>query len=168
VLPGSIGTMTIPIAKAFGAHVTAVDTTHKLDTLRTIGADRVVDHTQEDISNEGEAFDATIDIVGRNAKHNPVRRNLKTVKPDGCLVLANPPIEQLLAPLITKKKVRFPLAAYPRRDCEQLERLIESGKVKPTVDREYRLDQVVDAHRYVETGQRVGNVVLTVGAHNEK
>ena len=163
---GSIGTMAIQIARAFGAHVTAVDTTHKLQKLRDLGADRVIDYTREDVAREGEVYDATIDIVGGNARGSSLRRSLKTVKPDGLLILGNPPFRHLLAlpfaRLFTRKKVRFALASYGKRDCDELERLIQSGRVSPAIDRVYALEQAVDAHRYMETGQRIGNVVLAV------
>jgi 2-desacetyl-2-hydroxyethyl bacteriochlorophyllide A dehydrogenase len=170
---GSIGTMAVQIAKAFGAHVTVVDTTHKLKRLLDLGADRAVDFTAEDFTRDGELYDVVIDIVGRNVTgRNSLLRTLKAVKRGGTLVLGNPPFSHVLLRLVagpfTGKKVRFALARYRIGELRRLKGLLRSGQVRPVIDRRFALDDVVAAHRYVETGQRVGNVVLVIsgsGAH---
>jgi len=165
---GSIGTMAIQIAKAFGARVTAVDTTHKLDKLLELGADEVVDFTRTDFSASAHTYDAVIDIVGKNTPASSLARSLKVVRPGGLLVLGNPPFRHLLArPWAGRrggKRIRFALAGYERGPLETLRELLASDSVKPVIDRRYALTDVVAAHRFVETGQRIGNVVLCVGA----
>jgi NADPH:quinone reductase-like Zn-dependent oxidoreductase len=167
---GSIGTMAVQIAKAFGAHVTVVDTTHKLERLLELGADRAIDFTQEDFSSEGEVYDVVIDIVGRNvAGRNSLLRTLKAVKRRGMLVLGNPPLSHLLLRLVagafTGKKVRFAIAGHRVGELERLKALLQSGRVHPIIDRRFALDDAVAAHRYVETGRRVGNVILEVASN---
>lgn len=164
---GSIGTMAVQIAKAFGAHVTVVDTTHKLGRLLELGADRAIDFTREDFTGEGEIYDVVVDIVGRNvAGRNSLLRTLRAVKRGGTLVLGNPPLSHLFLMLVagpfTGKKVRFAITSYKIGELERLRGLLQSGRVRPAIDRRFALDEAVAAHRYVETGQRVGNVVLEV------
>jgi NADPH:quinone reductase-like Zn-dependent oxidoreductase len=164
---GSIGTMAVQIAKALGAHVTVVDTTHKLERLREIGADRGIDFTQEDFAHEGEVYDVVIDIVGRNvAGRNSLLRTLEAVKRGGMLVLGNPPFSHVLlgraAGALTGKRVRFALTRYRLGELERLRALLQSGQVRPVIDRRFALDDVTAAHRYLESGRRVGNVVLDV------
>lgn len=166
---GSIGTMALQIAKAFGANVTVVDTTHKLAKLRQLGADRAIDFTREDFALEGAIYDAVIDIVGKNAAgRNSLFKSLEAVKPGGRLVLGNPPFSHLLLSLFrrlfTRKQVRVALAGYRRSELERLQGLLESGQVEPVIDRRFALEDAPAAHGYVETGQRIGNVVLDVAA----
>jgi 2-desacetyl-2-hydroxyethyl bacteriochlorophyllide A dehydrogenase len=161
---GSIGTLAVQIAKVFGANVTAVDATHKLGKLRELGADEVIDYTKEDFTENGELYDAVVDIVGKCSYF----RTLKSVKPGGYLVLGNPPFRHLLlrclSALFGTRRVRFALAGYAIPDLEYLRQLLQAGRIKPVIDRSYPLEQAVEAHRYVETGRRIGNVVLNVDA----
>lgn len=160
---GSIGTMAVPIAKVFGAEVTAVDTTHKLETLLKIGADKVIDYTKQDFTENGETYDVIVDIVGKCSYF----RTLKSLKPGGYLILGNPPFAHLLlrcwSAAFGSSRVRFALAGYKLIDLEYLKQLLDDGRIRPVIDRRYPLEQVVEAHRYVESGRRIGNVVLTVG-----
>jgi NADPH:quinone reductase-like Zn-dependent oxidoreductase len=164
---GSIGTMAVQIAKAFGAEVDVVDTAHKLDALRALGADGVIDFTKEDFTQRHGVYDVVIDIVGRNvAGRHSLFRMLRTVKPGGYLVLGNAPFRHLMARrwagLFSDQKVRLALIGYKQADLDQLKQLMASGKVKPVIDRQFALAEAVEAHRYVETGRRIGNVVLTM------
>lgn len=159
---GSIGTLAVQIAKVFGAEVTAVDATHKLDKLLELGADFVVDYTQEDFTENGEVYDVIVDIVGKCAYF----RTLESVKAGGILVLGNPPFAHLLlrcfSAVFGTRRVRFALAGYGIADLEYLKALLADGRIRPVIDRRYPLEQAVEAHRYVETNERVGNVVLVV------
>ena len=163
---GSIGTMAVQIAKLFGSHVAVVDSTAKLERLRQLGADRVFDFTCEDFVSVGETYDTVIDIVGRNARTNAFLKSLSVVKPGGRLILGNPSFRHLLLRFVacwfTRKKIRFALAGYPLPVVEYLARLLGSGQVKPLVDRRFALKDAVDAHIYVESGARIGNVVLQI------
>jgi NADPH:quinone reductase-like Zn-dependent oxidoreductase len=160
---GSIGTFGVQLAKHFGAEVTAVDSAGKLDLLRAIGADHVVDFARQDFTRSGQSYDVIFDVVGKS----PYSRSLGSLKEHGVYLLANPRMSQMLrAPwtsLTTRKKVVFQAAGKKTGDLLFLRELIEAGELKTVIDRRYPLEQVVEAHRYVETGQKLGNVVLTVG-----
>ncbi|HSR29688.1 MAG TPA: NAD(P)-dependent alcohol dehydrogenase [Anaerolineae bacterium] len=159
---GSIGTLAIQLAKYFGAEVTAVDSTAKLDMLRSIGADRVIDYTQEDFTRSGETYDAIFDVVGKS----PFSRSIRSLKQNGCYLLANPGLSQMVrGPWTSRtgsKKVISGRANPTTGDLVYLRELIEAEKIKPVVDRSYPLEQIIEAHRYVEMGGKKGTVVITV------
>jgi NADPH:quinone reductase-like Zn-dependent oxidoreductase len=164
---GTIGTFAIQLAKYFGAEVTAVDSTGKLDMLRSIGADQVIDYTQEDFTKSGEAYDFIIDVVG-TISFSGSKRSLNQ---NGRYLLANPGTSQMVrgrwASLRSSKKVIFG-AAYPKtEDLIYLKELIEAGKIKSVIDRRYPLKKTAEAHLYVEKGHKKGNVVITVEHNNE-
>ena len=158
---GSIGTFAIQLAKHFGAEVTAVDSTAKLDMLRSIGADQVVDYTQEDFTERDEIYDVIFDVIGKISFSN----SDKVLKQNGTYLLANP-VSQLVRGLWTRmtssKKVVMETASGTIADLIFLRELVEAGKIKTVIDRTYPLEQIVEAHRYVETGGKLGNVVITV------
>jgi NADPH:quinone reductase-like Zn-dependent oxidoreductase len=162
---GSIGTFAIQLAKYFGAEVTAVDSTPKLDMLRSIGADHVVDYTQEDFTETGVIYDVIFDVVGKIS----FSRSAGSIKEDGIYLLANP-VSQMFQALWTRmtssRKVVMETASGTIGDLVYLRGLIEEGKIKTVIDRTYPLEQIVEAHRYVETGGKQGNLVITVGHGN--
>jgi NADPH:quinone reductase-like Zn-dependent oxidoreductase len=162
---GSIGTYAIQIAKSLGAEVTAVDSTQKLDMLRTIGADHVIDYTQEDFTQNGETYDVIIDVVGKSS----FSRSVSSLRPNGRYILGNPSllgmIRGLWTSMTTDKKVIFEFAGYKVEDVIYLKELIEAGKIRSVIDRCYPLEQIAEAHRYVENGYKAGNVVITVEEH---
>lgn len=164
---GSIGTFAVQIAKTFGAEVTAVDSTKKLDMLRSIGADHVIDYTQEDFTQNGETYDVIIDVVGKS----PYSRSVRSLGQNGRYILGNPRFSGMFKGLWTSmtssKKVIAALAGYRTEDLVYLKKLIEAGKIKTVIDRRYSLEQIAEAHRYVETGQKTGNVVITVERNNK-
>lgn len=159
---GSIGTYAVQIARFLGTEVTAVDSAEKLDMLRSIGADHVIDYAREDFTRNGQAYDAIIDVAGKS----PFWRSVRSLRQKGRYVLGNPePVEMIAGrwtPLASGKKVIVALADYKAEDYAFLTRLLESGKLKPVIDRRYPLEQTAEAHRYVETGRKKGNVVITV------
>ncbi len=159
---GSIGTFAVQIAKTLGAHVTAVDSTKKLDMLRSIGADKVIDYTQEDFTQNGETYDVIIDVVGKS----PYSRSVRSLNENGRYILGNPRFSGFFRGLWTSmtssKKVIAALTGYRTADLVFLKELIEAGKLRTVIDRHYSLEQIADAHRYVETGQKTGHVVITV------
>jgi NADPH:quinone reductase-like Zn-dependent oxidoreductase len=163
---GSIGTFGIQLAKHYGAEVTAVDSTKKLDMLRSIGADHVVDYTQEDFTKNGEVYDVIFDVIGKVS----FSRSKKSITPNGTYLLANP-ISQMVQALWTRmrssNKVIMATSRPSIADLVFLRELIEEGKLNTVIDRTYPLEQMVEAHRYVEAGGKLGNVVITVG-HNDK
>ena len=161
---GSIGTFAVQLAKYYGAEVTAVDSTGKLDMLRSLGADHVVDYTQEDFTKRGEIYDVIFDVVGTIS----FSRSEKSIKQNGTYLLANP-VSQMVQALWTRmrssKKVIMETSSPTIEDLIFLRRLIEEGKLRTVVDRTYPLEQIVEAHRYVEKGGKLGNVVITL-EHN--
>jgi NADPH:quinone reductase-like Zn-dependent oxidoreductase len=159
---GSIGTYAVQIAKALGAEVTCVDSTAKLDMLRSLGADHVVDYTQADFTRNGETYDVIVDVVGKSSFSSCIR----SLKPNGRYVLGNPSLSGIIRGLwasrTTDKQVIFEPAGFKPEDYAFLKGLIEAGTVKPVIDRCYTLDQVAEAHDYVERGHKAGNVIIRV------
>lgn len=159
---GSIGTYAVQIAKTLGAVVTCVDSAEKLDMLRSIGADHVIDYTKEDFTSNGERYDVIIDVIGKS----PFSRSIRSLKPNGRYILGNPSISARIrarwTPMTLGKKVIVALARYKTEYYTFLIEQMETGKLKPVIDRHYPLQQLVEAHRYVEAGHKKGNVVITV------
>ncbi len=162
---GSVGTAGVQLAKYFGADVTAVCSTKNLELLRSLGADRVVDYTQEDFTKNGKTYDVIFDAVGKHS----FRRCRRTLKPGGIYIetdlgfMWHVPLLALLTRWIGDKKVKVGITQYTKKDVLFLKELIEAGKYRAVIDRRYPLEQVVEATTYVETGQKTGNVVLTLG-----
>ncbi len=158
---GSIGTLAVQLAKSFGAEVTAVDSAGKLDMLRSIGADRVVDYSKEDFTRNGESYDVIFDVVGKSS----FSRGIRSLKERGFYLLGNPGLSQLARRYLTStgsKKVISGMT-YGAEDLVFLKDLIEAGKIRSVIDRRYPLEEIAEAHSYVDTGQKAGNVVITVG-----
>ena len=164
---GTVGTFAVQLAKSFGAEVTAVDSTRKLEMLRSIGADKVIDYTKADFTKSGETYDVIFDVVGKSSFSGCMR----SLKEKGFYLLGNPGLSQLVRGLWTSmrssKKVIGGTVSYRSGDLIFLKELIEAGKIRSAIDRGYPLEQIAEAHRYVDTGQKKGNVVITVG-HNDR
>jgi NADPH:quinone reductase-like Zn-dependent oxidoreductase len=159
---GSFGTFAVQLAKILGAHVTAVDSAPKLEMLRSIGADRVIDHSREDFTRGPETYDVIFDVV----RNTPSGRMVKLLSENGCLLMANPGFVQIVrakwASRGSKKRVVFSAESGTSEDLARLRGLIETGKLRPVIDRRFPLEQMVEAHRYASTGQKLGNIVVTV------
>ncbi len=138
---GNIGSFAVQLAKYFGAEVTGVDSTGKLDMLRSIGADHVIDYTQEDFTKNGETYNVIFDVVAKSS----FSRSVRSLKKNGRYILANPRGLQmargLWTSMISSKKVIFEFASYKAEDLIFLKELIEAGKIKSVIDRHYPLDQ---------------------------
>ncbi len=163
---GSIGTMAVQLAKVRGAEVTAVDSTEKLDLLRSIGSDHVIDYTHEDFTRRGQVYDVIFDVVGKSSFSGSTR----SLNQNGRYLLGNPGLSQKFRAgwtLTSSKQVIYGTGRQKAEDLVFLKELIEAGKIKPVIDRCYPLEQIAEAHRYVDTGRKKGNVVITV-AHNNK
>ena len=169
---GGVGTFAIQIAKAFGADVTAVCSTNNLERARSLGADQVIDYTQADFTRSGERYDLLLDIAGSRSWF-ACRRVLK---PNATVVIVGGPrtpligplkhvAEMRLASLAASQKVVFCVARYAREDLLALKDLIETGKVKPYVERTYPLANIADAMRHLGTGHARGKIVITIGAN---
>jgi NADPH:quinone reductase-like Zn-dependent oxidoreductase len=163
---GSVGTAGVQLAKHFGAHVTAVCNTKNVELVRSLGADEVVDYLQEDFTKNGETYDVVFDAVGKHS----FRRSRRSLKPGGTFVetdlgfMWHVPLLALLTRWTGGKKVRLGITKYRKEDVLLLAELVEAGEYQAVIDRSYPLEDVVEATRYVETGQKTGNVVLTVSA----
>ena len=160
---GSFGTFAVQLAKLFGAEVSVVDSTSKLEMLRSIGADHVSDYTERDFTDSAQTFDLIFDVVCRA----PFARVLRMLRPGGRCVLANPHTSHLIRGLWTTmtsdRKVIFGSDSGTVEDLLFLKELIEAGKLRPVIDRRFPLEQMAEAHRYAETEQKKGNIVIIVG-----
>jgi NADPH:quinone reductase-like Zn-dependent oxidoreductase len=158
---GSFGTFAVQLAKLMGAEVTAVDGTEKLDLLRALGADRVVDYTREDFTENGETYDVIFNVVAKSS----YSRSVRSLNKGGRYLVTNPAgIAQMFRAVWTSmtsdKQVIVRFGDETVEDLVYLRELIEAGKLRSVIDRIYRLDQAAEAHHYVETGHKKGNVVL--------
>jgi 2-desacetyl-2-hydroxyethyl bacteriochlorophyllide A dehydrogenase len=165
---GSIGTFALQLARYFGAEVTGVDSTGKLDMLRSIGAEHVIDYTQEDFTKSAETYDVIFDVMGKSSFSG----NVRSLKQNGRYLLGNAGLTQMVrgrwTSMTSSKKVIIGAANQKTEDLLFLKELIEAGKIKPVIDRCFPLELTAEAHRYVETGQKKGNVVITVEGSLDK
>ncbi|MCX6092670.1 MAG: NAD(P)-dependent alcohol dehydrogenase, partial [Candidatus Bipolaricaulota bacterium] len=149
---GSFGTFAVQLAKVLGAHVTAVDSAPKLEMLRTIGADCVIDYSQEDFTESSETYDVIFDVV----RNTPSRRMVRLLTENGRLLMANPGLLQIVragwAAMGSRKRVSFAASGPTGENLAYLRGLVEAGKLHPVIDRRFPLEQMVEAHRYAETG----------------
>jgi 2-desacetyl-2-hydroxyethyl bacteriochlorophyllide A dehydrogenase len=160
---GSVGTYAVQLAKHFGAAVTGVCSTANLEMVKSLGADRVIDYTQEDFTQRGESYDVIFDTVGKS----PFSASLRVLKPNGIYLQGSQTeIWQIVrgqwASLTGSKKVIGETADIKQEDLLLLKELIEAGKLRSVIDRRYRLEQIIEAHRYVEKGHKKGNVVIQI------
>ena len=159
---GSIGTFAVQIAKLMGAEVTAVDSTIKQEMLRRIGADHFFDYTRQDFTKSGQTYDVIFDMVARNS----YSRCANALNPKGRYLMGNPRLSDMLRSVITStftdKTAIFVFAGEKEEELLALKEMIEQGKTKSIVDKVYPLEQVAEAHRRVESEQRLGIVVISV------
>lgn len=162
---GGVGTFAVQMAKSFGAHVTAVDKTGKLELLRSIGADYVIDCTKEDFTKNGQQYNLIIDVVSNRS----VFEYKKSLLPEGILTMVGGTIPSLLqtglgGPLMTRKgKKHFGLLVHKQnKNLNLINELIETGKVKPIIDKCFPLSQTPEALRYLGEGRVKGKVVVRV------
>jgi len=159
---GSIGTYSVQLAKHYGAEVTGVDKPGKLEMLRSIGADHVIDYTQEDFTKSGQSYDVILDTIGKSSFSG----SLRSLKENGTYLNANPGllagVQRRWTSKRSSKRVILWTAGYTVNNLLALKEFIEAGTIKAIIDRRYPLEQIVEAHRYVDTGQKKGNVVIIV------
>ena len=166
---GAIGSAALQLVKYFGANVTAVCNTRNMALVKSLGADKVLDYTKEDFTKDDQIYDAVFDTVGKSS----FSRCKPLLKPGGIYIssdlgyMAQNPILALVTPIFRKKKVIFPMPLKVDENIVLFKKLIEAGKFKGVIDRCYPLEKIIEAYRYVETGQKTGNVVITV-KHNSK
>lgn len=159
---GSVGTYAVQLARYFGAEVTGVCSTANLELVKSLGADRVIDYTQEDFAGNGETYDVIFDTVGKSSYSDSMR----SLKKDGTFLhaAATPGIglRMLWTSMTSRKKL---VGGGPPRHAEDLvflRELSEAGEIRPVIDRGYPMERIVEAHRYVDQGHKKGNVVITV------
>ena len=162
---GAIGSAAVQLLKRIGAVVTAVCDTEHVELVRGLGADRVIDYMAEDFTKDEQRYDVVLDAVGKSS----FGRCKQLLKPRGIYVssdlgpLAQNPFLALVTPLFGGRRVRFPIPpTYDQERVKGFKRMIEAGEFTPVIDRRFRLEQIVEAYRYVETGQKIGNVVVIV------
>lgn len=159
---GSIGTFAIQLAKQSSAEVTGVDSADKLDLMRSLGADHVIDYAIEDYVASDERYDLIIDLVGRHV----IMRRLKLLKPGGRYFLAFAKIRHILLSKLTAltsdKKLLIQSSAQKKEDLFYLAELLQAGRLKSVIDRQFPLTEAADAHLYAEEGRKKGNISLLV------
>jgi len=165
---GSLGVAAIQLAKYFGAEVTGICSTENLELVKSLGADSVIDYTKEDFTQSSKTYDVIYDTVGKSPYSGSVRK----LKEKGVFLRAvhMPPLQPLKGlwtNITSSKKVIGGISIERKEDLVFLKKLIEGGKFKSVIDRRYPLEQITEAHRYVEKGHKKGNVVITV-KHNNK
>ena len=161
---GAIGSAAVQLLKRLGADVTAVCDPENVELVRGLGADRVIDYTAEDFTQDEQTYDVVLDAVGKSS----FGRCKRLLKPRGIYLssdlgpLSQNPILALITPLLGGRRVMFPIPRDNQEMVRYFKDLIAAGAFKPVIDRRYPLDQIVEAYRYVETGQKIGNVVISV------
>jgi NADPH:quinone reductase-like Zn-dependent oxidoreductase len=162
---GSVGTFAVQLAKYFGAEVTGVCSTRNVALVKSLGADQVIDYTGEDFTKNGEIYDIIFDTVGKTT----LSQCKSSLKKDGHYlhtVMVLPEIQGLWYSMTTDKKVVGGTAVPRSEALVFLKELVEMGRLKSVIDRCYPLEQMVEAHHYVETGHKKGNVVITLEQNN--
>ena len=165
---GSIGSTAVQLAKYFGAEVTGVCGTPRIAFVKALGADKVIDYTREDFTQNGETYDLIFDILGESS----FSKCKNSLKPNGIYLLASFKMKQFFQMLWTARsdgqKVICALSSESAEDLGLIKSLIEEGKIQSIIDRCYPLEQTADAHRYVEKGYKTGNVIVIVGNNHKK
>jgi NADPH:quinone reductase-like Zn-dependent oxidoreductase len=163
---GAIGSAAIQLLKTLSANITAVADTEHLELVRGLGAGRVIDRTVEDFTQDDQAYDVVFDAVGKSS----FGRCKRLLKPNGIYLssdlgpLSMNPVLALITPLFGGRRIRFPIPPkHTKQEVERIRSMIEAGTFLPVVDRRYPLEEIVEAYRYVETGQKIGNVVIDIG-----
>ncbi len=160
---GAIGSAAVQLSKYYGAHVTAICSTNNLELVRSIGADKVIDYAKEDFTRSNDKYDFIFDTVGKSsfAKCKPL------LQPGGVYIssdlgpMIQNPFLAIITPILGGRKVIFPIPFDCARSVRLIKKLIEEGKFRAVIDRQYPLEKIADAFRYVETGEKIGNVVIT-------
>jgi NADPH:quinone reductase-like Zn-dependent oxidoreductase len=165
---GAIGSASVQLLKYFGLRVTAVCGTKNIGLVKSLGADEVIDYTKDDFTKGSQEYDFVFDAVGKSS----FAKCRRLLKPGGIYVSSDlgymaqnvflPLITPIIRPVIGNKKTVFPVPTDIKGSLLLIKKLFEEGKFRPVIDRKYPLEQIVEAYSYVETGQKIGSVVITV------
>jgi len=158
---GSIGTYSVQFAKLYGADITVVDRSSKFEMLRSLGVNHVIDYTQEDFTKNGKKYDVILDSIGGS----PFWGSVQSLSENGTYLNVNPKVSHMLQMNWVKdgnKRLLIWEAGYSTENLLRLKDLIEAGKIKPVIDKVYPLEQIVEAHRFVDSEEKKGNVVISV------
>lgn len=159
---GAVGSAAVQLAKSFGAEVTGVCSTANISLVKSIGADKVIDYTKEDFTKNGETYDVIFDSVNTLS----ISRSLRSLSKNGIMILSAAGMSEMIQGLwiskTSNRKVLTGVISHTKSDIVFIKELIEAGKYKPVLDRTYSLDQIAEAHAYVEKGHKKGNVAIEV------
>jgi len=160
---GSLGTSAIQLAKYFGAEVTGVCSTTNAELVKSLGADKVIDYTKEDFTKNGQTYDIIFDTIGKS----PFSGCVKSLKQKGIYLRAvhmklSAIVRGLWTSMTSSRKVIGGVATERKENLNFLKELIETGTLKPVIDRRYPLEQIAEAHKYVDKGHKKGNIAITV------
>jgi len=159
---GALGTMAVQLAKNYGAEITAVCSTTNVELMKSLGADHVIDYTQEDFTRNGKKYDVVFDTIGKVS----LRKALKLLSDNGYLLLASAGIGTMIGgsikSMFIKKKIVSGVIKETVKDMNFFKQLIEKGSLKAVIDRTYPLEQIAEAHAYVDKGHKKGNVIIAI------
>jgi 2-desacetyl-2-hydroxyethyl bacteriochlorophyllide A dehydrogenase len=159
---GALGTMAVQLAKNYGAEITAVCSTANVELMKSLGADHVIDYTQEDFTRNGKKYDVVFDTIGKSSP----RKALKSLSDNGHLLLASAGIGTMIGgsvkSMFIKKKIVSGVIKETVKDMNFFKLLIEKGSLKAVIDRTYPLEQIAEAHAYVDKGHKKGNVIIAM------
>jgi len=159
---GAVGSAAVQIAKSFGADITGVCSTVNMALVKSLGADKVIDYTKDDFTKNGEIYDVIFDTV----KVISVSRSVKSLSKNGIMILSAAGMSEMMQGLwiskTSNKKVLTGVISHTEADILFLKELIEAGKFKPVIDRTYPLEQIAEAHAYVEKGHKRGNIIINI------
>ncbi|MBK9270087.1 MAG: NAD(P)-dependent alcohol dehydrogenase [Saprospiraceae bacterium] len=163
---GAIGSAAIQLLKSMGVEVTAVCHSKDINLVSSLGAEKVIDYTKEDFTKLDILFDVVFDAVGKSSfgKCKAILKDKGIYMSTELGKMSQNPFLALITPWLGAKKVLFPLPTITQKDVLYFRELAMAGKLKPVIDRKYPMERIVEAYRYVETGQKVGNVLLTIKA----
>ena len=165
---GAIGSAAVQLLKYFGVNVTAVCNTKNMELVKSLGADKIIDYTKEDFTKDDQKYNFVFDAVGKSSFF----KCIQLLQPGGIYISSDlgymsqnvflPLITPIIKPIIGNKKTVFPMPVDIRGSLLLIKKLLEKGKFKAVIDRQYPLEQIVEAYKYVEKGQKTGNVVITM------
>lgn len=159
---GAVGSAAVQLAKSFGADVTGVCSSTNIDLVKSIGADKVIDYTKEDFTKNGETYDVIFDAVNAIS----ISQSVKSLNRNGIMILSaagmSEMIQGLWVSMTTNKKILTGVISHDKTDIMFIKKLIEAGKYKPVLDKTWPLEQIAEAHAYVELGHKKGNVAINI------